>query len=120
MTKKERVNKFSNFLSELNSADWREADRLIREKISSLDEKTFDDIFFDGKVYQDIVNKSGLNAWVADKVLSSAISKYVHKSDRILKESTIYKAKELVLSKGLYSDVSVPRSHKSCCRTPHP
>ena len=107
MTKEERVNKFSNFLSELSTAGWRDADRLIREKISSLDEKTFDDIFFDGKAYQDLLDKAGLNAWTADRILFFAISKYSHKSDRILKESTIYKAKELVLSKGLYSDISV-------------
>jgi hypothetical protein len=107
MTKKERINKFSNFLSELENAGWRDADRVIQEHISSLDEKTFDDIFFDGKVFQDIMNKAGLSTWIADKVLLAAIYKHNYKSDRILKECTIYRARELILSRGLYSDASV-------------
>ena len=107
MTKKERINKFSNFLSAIETAGWRDADRLIQENISSLDEKTFDDVFFEEDVYQDLINKTGLSSWMADKVLLAVICKYSHKSDRILKECTIYRAKELVLSRGLYSDVSV-------------
>jgi hypothetical protein len=107
MTKKERINKFSNFLSELNKAGWRDSDRLIQENISSLDEKTFDDVFFGDKVYQNLMNKAGLNTWMADKFLLAALYKYNHKSDRILKECSIYRARELVLSRGLYSDVSV-------------
>lgn len=107
MTKKERLNNFTSFISELNNAHWRDAERLIQENISSLDEKTFDDVFFGDKVYQDIMNKVGINTWVADKILLAALLKYNHKSDRILKESPIYRARELVLSRGLYSDVSV-------------
>ena len=107
MTKKERLNNFTSFLDEINKAGWRDADRLIQENISSLDEKTFDDVFFGDKVYREIMNKVGINTWVADKILLAALLKYNHKSDRILKESPIYRARELVLSRGLYSDVSV-------------
>jgi len=107
MTKQERISKFSNFLSELNNAGWRDSDRVVQEYIVSLDEKTFDDIFFDTKVYQNLMIETGLSTWMADKVLLASIYKYNHKSDRILKESPIYRAKELILSRGLYSDVSV-------------
>jgi hypothetical protein len=107
MTKQERISKFSNFLSELNNAGWRDADRVVQEYIVSLDETTFDDIFFEAKVYQNLISKVSLSTWMADKILIAAIYKYNHKSDRILKESPIYRAKELILSKGLYSDVSV-------------
>jgi hypothetical protein len=106
MTKKERIDKVSNMLSAIEAVGWRDAERLIQENISSLDEKTFDDVFFEKDVYQDLINKTGLSSWIADKVLLALIYKYNHKSDRILKECTIYRAKELVLSRGLYSDVS--------------
>mgnify|MGYP003657390368 CR=1 FL=1 len=96
MTKKERISKFSNFLSELNKAGWRDSDRIVQEYIISLDEKTFDDVFFEEKVYQDLISKVNLSTWMADKVLIAAIYKYNHKSDRILKESPIYRAKEQI------------------------
>ena len=107
MTRKAKINKFTNFMTELSKAGWRDADRLIQENISSLDEKTFDEVFFGDEVYQDIMNKVGISTWVADKVLLAALLKYNHKSDRILKECPIYRAREMVLLKGLYSDVSV-------------
>ena len=107
MTKKERINQFSNFLSELNNAGWRESDRVIQEYMVSFDEETFDDIFFDNNIYYDLSKNVSLSTWMADKILLAALYKYNHKADRILKESPVYRAKELVLSRGLYSDVSV-------------
>ena len=38
------MSKFSRFLSELNNAGWRDSDRVVQEYVSSLDEKTFDDL----------------------------------------------------------------------------
>jgi len=107
MTKKERINKFANFLTAVNKAGWREADQIIQDNIPELDEKTFDEVFFEDKVYNKLVNDVGLSSWVGDKILLAALSKHSDKSDRILKESTVYRAKELVLCRGLYSDVSV-------------
>jgi hypothetical protein len=106
MTKKERINKFENFLSLLGKAGWQAADKEIQEYIVMLDEDTFDHVFLEKDVYQNLLSKAGINSWLADKFLLAAISKYNHKSDRVLKESTVYRAKELILSRGLYSDVS--------------
>jgi hypothetical protein len=106
MTKEERINKFSNVLSAVNDVGWRDAERLIQENISSLDEDTFDDVFFGKDVYPNLIAKAGLSSWIAEKVLIAAIYKYRHKSDRILKECVISRAKELILSRGLYSNVS--------------
>lgn len=107
MTKKERVNNFANFLAELSKAGWRDSERVIQENVSSLDEKTFDEVFFEDKVYQNLMNQAGLNSWICDKFLIAALNKYSHKSDRILKEGRVDRARELILSRGLYSDVSV-------------
>jgi hypothetical protein len=107
MLKKDRINNFKNFLSKVSEGGWREADKLIGDHISLLDEETFNDIFYSEDVYQSYIQEANLTGWLADKVLFSAICKFSNKSDDILKNSTIYKAKEIILSKGLYSDVSV-------------
>ena len=45
-----RIDKFKDFLLKLSRAGWREADNVIKNNIASLDEKTFDDIFFDKNI----------------------------------------------------------------------
>jgi len=107
MTKVERLNNFSISLGELNKAGWRDSERVIREIIADLDEKTFDDIFFEKDVYQNLINKVGLSSWVADKLLASMLYKYNYKSDEVLKKCSVHRAREIILSRGLYSDISV-------------
>ena len=51
-----RIDKFKDFLLKLSRAGWREADNVIKNNIASLDEKTFDDIFFDKNIYGEEIN----------------------------------------------------------------
>ena len=102
-----RIDKFKDFLLKLSRAGWREADNVIKNNIASLDEKTFDDIFFDKNIYEPLVDDCKLSHWVEEKMLTAALLKYSSKADSILRKSTINKVREIILARGLYSNVSV-------------
>ena len=66
-----------------------------------------DSIFFDKPIYANLVSNASLSNWVEEKMLLAAVSKYSSKADLLLKNSTIDRVREIVLSRGLYSDVSI-------------
>ena len=101
-----RKDKLEAFLASLADTNWRETDDMIHKYMLSLEEDVFDYIFFE-EGYKNVLKKVRIISWLSTKFLSGAIFRYTHKSDRVLRESELSQAKELILSEGLYTDISI-------------
>ena len=107
MTKETRIHEFNAHLKNIASAGWREADDHISTLVEELDEDTFNDVVFGKGVWDSSVENSRLTQWVMSKLLTSIIYKFRDRSDEVLKKSSIDPLKEIILSRGLYTDVSI-------------
>ena len=102
-----RIAKFKDQLKVISKAPWREADDHIKSLVENLDEETFDEIVFGSGVWEAAIEESGVNHWTLGRILWPMILKYRGRADDVLKNSSIDQLKEIVLSNGLYTNVSV-------------
>ncbi len=107
MTKIMGKQKLSSYLEKIHTAGWRDSADYISQLVIDLDEKTFDEVFFKDEVWGSLFETSQLGSWIEDRILTSVILKYRHRSDDILKESNVGLLKQIIISKGLYSDIAV-------------
>ena len=102
-----RIAEFKDQLKVISKAPWRDADDHIKSLIENLDEKTFDEIVFSSGVWESAIEESGVNHWTLGRILRPMILKHRCRADDVLKNSSIDQLKEIILSNGLYTNVSV-------------
>ena len=106
-TKEKAIVEFSTFLEKVQLCNWRDTDSVISQGLSDISEEYFDQIFFDNNLLEGLFFKNGITYWQKNKVVWSFLVRYSHKADDLLKGPAPSLVKELLIEKGLYSDVSL-------------
>lgn len=98
---------FELHLKKIADASWQDSSIYIGKMVNDMNTKTFDEVMFSQEAWDKALAKARVKEWVESKMLVSIIYKFRDRSDDILKNSTISGLKEVILSHGLYSDVSI-------------
>ena len=116
MTAKEKaIAEFNSFLEKVQLCNWRDTDSVLSKGMTDISEESFDQVFFDNNLLEDLFFKNGITYWQKNKVVWAFLVRYSHKADDLLKGASPSMVKELLIEKGLYSDVSLIDDVASSC-----
>ena len=102
-----KIEEFASFLNKLSNISWRDSASLIDENVSSLDQDTFKEIFYNSKTYHMLIDNSGVRGWLEERLVDSVVLAFKGEGDNILKQSDVDIIRQKILFKGFYSDISV-------------